>query len=48
MIRSFDDYAILQDSRGDKYYIDLANFHYEPNADEDLLMNKIKTYILFI
>ena len=45
MIRSFDEYAILQDSRGDKYYIDLANFHYEPNADEDLLMNKINVAI---
>lgn len=45
MIKGFGEFALIQDPRGDKYYVDLSNFYYDPNADEDFIINKINVAV---
>lgn len=41
ILKNFGDFAILTDPSGNKFFIDMANFYYDPKADDDFLSNKI-------
>jgi len=45
LIKNYGDFGLLSDNDGGKYYIDLMNFHYDPNSDNDFLNNKINVAI---
>lgn len=45
IIENFGDYALLTDPQGNKFYIDLANFYYDTEADNEFIENKINVAV---